>query len=128
MALDELYFTKHELQETRGKLNIVIDKLEKLDKKLSDIRNVRYFLSVWFEATENYVWIVEINLWLELKNKDHLWIKILSNNYEIKNSPYDILEKIQPLVKEYNIKDIDFNPEIWMFVPQGRLSYWEKEK
>lgn len=127
-ALMEADHIKYDLMGMRGSLNRAIEQMDKLDQMFKDIRNVRYFLYVGFDRTESFGWSIEVNLWLDLKDGDHLWIKIAEQWYGKENAPAEVLQKIQPMIKEYNIKDVDFEPDKWVWVQdtkfEGRLSYW----
>jgi hypothetical protein len=120
-----------------------IEKMQKevkvFKERIATTNKVEFFISCYFDATENYCWIADLYLILYVEpikvrenfTDDRIQIEVKQYRF-CKEPPIKILEKLNEIKSRDNLScEIRFIPEEWVFekdtrFPDGRLDWWKR--
>lgn len=103
-----------------------LDKLEYFDK-MDNAKSATYRCNCWFEGTERFIWIAEINL-VVINNNDTLHYTIAKKYFSVSETPHELLLKLKDFAFEYDCFIVDFNPDEWEIVHATHYCYWRKKR
>lgn len=125
-----------ELQEALGNIKATIEQNIAFENRIKTARGVEYYLTCHFDATENFVWVANVYLKIDVEPiqvrpdfvDDKIYVDIAQYTVgDVSVTPSMVYEKMLKYQKMHNC-ELRFNPTEWVLQVESnaRMNWWKE--